>query len=182
MFDGEKGNPYLDLTNRYTDAHRNTLENTFQADFSTPLKAGQKLNVGLKYIARDNSSDSKYYLEQEGTYVYNESGSLDYEHGNDILAGYAEYEGKWKNWGFKGGLRYEYTWQRVRFLQGEGEDFSMDYGNLVPSANLSYTIAANRNIGVTYNMRISRPGISYLNPYENRTDPTSIASRQKTIK
>lgn len=174
LFEGETGNPYLNLANRYTDARRNTLENTFQADFSTPLKAGQKLNVGLKYIARDNSSDSKYYLEQGGAYVYNEAGSLDYEHTNDILAGYAEYEGKWKNWGFKGGLRYEYTWQHVRFLRGQGEDFSMDYGNLVPSANLSYAIAANQNIGLTYNMRISRPGISFLNPYVDRTDPTSI--------
>ena len=55
-----------------------------------------------------------------------------------------------------------------------GENFSMDYGNLVPSANLSYTLADNQNIGLTYNMRISRPGITYLNPYVDRTDPTSI--------
>ena len=97
------------MTNRYTDGYRNTLENTFQADFSTPLAVGHKLNVGAKYILRNNKSDSKFYLDDNGQYVYNEAGSLNYKHQNDILAGYAEYEGKWGKWGFKGGVRHEHT-------------------------------------------------------------------------
>ena len=62
----------------------------------------------------------------------------------------------------------------MKYLVGDGENFSMNYGNLVPSANLSYALADNQNIGLTYNMRISRPGITYLNPFVDRTDPTSI--------
>lgn len=173
-FDNVESGSFMDLRNRYTDASNNTLENTFQADFTTPIAKGQKLNVGVKYIARNNSSDSKYFLDKDGEYIYNDNGSLDYKHRNDILAGYAEYDGKWGKWGFKGGLRYEHTWQDVRFRSGNGENFSMDYGNLVPSANLSYQIADNQNIGLTYNMRISRPGISYLNPFVDRTDPSSV--------
>ena len=170
-----KGLPsFFNMTNRYTDGYRNTLENTFQADFTTPLAAGQKLNLGAKYILRSNKSDSKYYLDSDGQYVYNEAGSLNYKNQNDILAAYAEYDGKWGKWGFKGGVRYEHTWQNVKYLVGDGENFSMNYGNLVPSANLSYALADNQNIGLTYNMRISRPGITYLNPFVDRTDPTSI--------
>ena len=175
LFDGEPENPFLNLTNRYTDVHRNTLENTFQMDYTSPLKPGHLLNVGLKYISRNNYSDSKYYLDENGGYIYNESNSLNYKHNNDILAGYAEYDGKWKKWGFKGGLRYEYTWQNVKYVVGQGENFSMRYGNLVPSANLSYMLSANQNIGMTYNMRISRPGIGYLNPYVDKSDPTSVS-------
>lgn len=175
LFDGEVENPFLNLKNRYTDAHRNTLENTFQVDYTSPLKPGHLLNVGLKYISRNNYSDSKYYLDEKDGYVYNESNSLNYKHYNDIIAGYAEYDGKWKKWGLKGGLRYEYTWQNVKYVLGQGENFSMRYGNLVPSANLSYSLSANQNIGVTYNMRISRPGIGYLNPYVDKSDPTSVS-------
>lgn len=175
LFDEEAGTSFLNLTDRYTDAHRNTLENTFQVDYTSPLKPKHLLNVGLKYISRNNYSDSKYYLDRDGGYVYDESNSLDYKHYNHILAGYAEYDGKWNKWGFKGGLRYEYTWQNVKYAAGQGENFSMRYGNLVPSANLSYQLSANQNIGMTYNMRISRPGISYLNPYVDKSDPTSIS-------
>ena len=173
-FDNVGSGSFMDLTNRYTDASNNTLENTFQADFTTPIAKGQKLNIGVKYIARNNSSDSKYYLDRNGEYIFSENGSLDYKHRNDILAGYAEYDGKWGKWGFKGGVRYEHTWQDVRFRSGNGENFSMNYGNLVPSANLSYQLADNQNIGLTYNMRISRPGISYLNPFVDRSDPSSV--------
>ena len=31
------------------------------------------------------------------------------------------------------------------------------------------------NIGLTYNMRISRPGITYLNPYVDHSDPNSLS-------
>lgn len=175
LFDEETATSFLNLTDRYTDAHRNTLENTFQVDYTSPLKPGHLLNMGLKYISRNNYSDSKYYLDRDGGYVYEEDNSLDYKHYNHILAGYAEYDGKWKNWGIKGGLRYEYTWQNVKYAAGQGENFSLRYGNLVPSANLSYQISANQNIGLTYNMRISRPDISYLNPYVDKSDPTSVS-------
>ena len=53
-------------------------------------------------------------------------------------------------------------------------DFSKNYGNLVPSASLSYSIAPTQNIGLTYNLRISRPGITYLNPYVDRSNPTAL--------
>lgn len=147
LFDEETATSFLNLTDRYTDAHRNTLENTFQVDYTSPLKPGHLLNMGLKYISRNNYSDSKYYLDRDGGYVYEEGNSLDYKHYNHILAGYAEYDGKWKNWGIKGGLRYEYTWQNVKYAAGQGENFSLRYGNLVPSANLSYQISATKISG-----------------------------------
>ena len=47
-----------------------------------------------------------------------------------------------------------------------------NYGNLVPSASFTYNIGAAVNIGVNYSMRILRPGISFLNPYIDRSTPT----------
>lgn len=73
-------------------------------------------------------------------------------------------EGKLRKIGTMLGTRYEQTWERVKFEQGKGDDFDKDYGNLVPSASISYAIAPGMNLGVNYSMRITRPGITYLNP------------------
>ena len=163
--------PFVDLTDRFSISKDRTTEHTFQADYTTPLFSGHTLNLGAKAMTRKATSDSKYYLAD----VYTEDMSMDYEYTNSILAGYAEYEAKWSNFGAKGGLRYEHTWQDVKYHLGNGADFSKNYGSLVPSASLSYNFAPTANLGLTYNMRISRPGITYLNPYINRADPTTIS-------
>ena len=166
----ENSTEFIDLTDRYSLSKDKTVEHTFQTDYTTPLTTNQTLNLGAKFMTRKASSDSKYYLED----VYNESMSMDYEYRNTILAGYAEYETKWDNFGAKGGLRYEHTWQDVTYHLGNGESFKTDYGSLVPTANLSYNFSPTSNIGLTYNMRISRPGITYLNPYIDRSNPTAL--------
>jgi len=45
----------------------------------------------------------------------------------------------------------------------------------VPTASLQYNLGVGSNLGLTYNMRISRPGISYLNPYVDKTNPIAIS-------
>ena len=75
----------------------------------------------------------------------------------------------------KAGVRYEHTWQDVEYHLGNGEDFKKNYGSLVPSASLQFTLSQGSNLGLTYNMRISRPGISYLNPYVDKTNPIAIS-------
>ena len=161
----------LDLTDRYSDNREHTIEHVLQTDFTTPLSSLHKLNYGAKLTARLSDSDAKYYLAD----VYNEGMSMDYSHNNTIGAAYAEYDGHYGDFGLKGGLRYEHTWQNVEYHLGNTTDFDTNYGNLVPSASLSYMLAPTSNIGLTYNMRISRPGISYLNPYVDRTNPTALS-------
>ena len=77
----------------------------------------------------------------------------------------------------KFGTRYEHTWENVEFILGHGSNFKRSYNNLVPSASFSYNIGATLNIGINYNMRISRPGITFLNPYIDRSIPTSTYIR-----
>lgn len=161
----------IDLTDRFSDDNERTTEHILQADVATPLSAQHKLSYGVKLTARRASSDAKYYLDN----LYAESLSMDYLHKNQIAAAYAEYDGHLsQQLGMKAGLRYEHTWQDVEYRLGNGLDFSKNYGNLVPSASLSYTLAPTSNVGLTYNMRISRPGISYLNPYVDRSSPTAL--------
>jgi outer membrane receptor protein involved in Fe transport len=161
---------YIDLTDRYSENKEKTTNHTFQIDYTMPLGSGQSLALGSKLQLHDATSDSKYYLKD----VYDPSSSSEYEYKNKILAGYGEYTGKWNQFSAKGGLRYEYTWQDVEYHLGNGDDFKTSYGSLVPSASLQYTLGTGSNLGLTYNMRISRPGISYLNPYVDKTNPIAL--------
>lgn len=166
----------ISFEDRYSHSKEKAIEHTVQADYTTPLGSeNHKLNTGVKFTARDNSSDARYYLGNQTTgYQYNEPMSMLYSHTDDILAGYAEYEGKFGKVGTKAGLRYEHTWQNVEYELGNGENFKKNYGNLVPTASLSYQLSQAMNIGLTYNLRISRPGISYLNPYVDRSSNTAL--------
>ena len=160
----------LDLTDRYSENKDKTTNHIFQLDYTLPIATGQTLSLGSKLQLHDATSDSKYYLEN----VYDASSSSEYEFKNSILAGYGEYSGRWNDFSAKAGLRYEYTWQDVEYHLGNGHDFSTSYGSLVPTASLSYTLGGSSNLGMTYNMRISRPGISYLNPYVDKTNPIAL--------
>ena len=162
---------FVDLTDRYSDGKETSTDHILQADYTTPLSLGQTLAVGAKLQLRRATSDSKYYLDD----VFSPQMSTDYLYKNTILAGYAEYSGKWGNFGAKAGLRYEHTWQDVEYRLGNGSDFTTNYGSLVPTASISYSITPTSNIGLTYNMRISRPGITYLNPYVDRSNPNALS-------
>ena len=164
--------PLIDL---YSAAKMRGTEHTVQVDFTTPLGKGQTLSTGLKFISHRNSSDSKFYDITGGTEVYNAANSVDYKNTQSILAEYAEYSATMGKLGAKAGLRYEHTWEKVNFIVGSGSDFKKNYGSLVPSASLSYNISGGVNLGLNYNMRISRPGISYLNPYIDRSNPTVLS-------
>ena len=161
---------FIDLTNRYSDNDDKTTNHIFQLDYTMPLGAGQTLSLGSKLQFHDATSDAKYYLKD----VYDPSSSSEYEYKNTILAGYGEYATNFNKIGIKAGLRYEHTWQDVAYHLGNGDDFKKNYGSLVPTASLQYNLGMGSNLGLTYNMRISRPGITYLNPYIDKTDPIAL--------
>ena len=170
-FGGTRGVGLPDLTSRFSDNSDKTTNHIFQLDYTMPVGAGQTLSLGGKFQLHDATSDAKYYLMD----VYDPSSSSEYEYKNSILAGYGEYAGNFSKLGVEAGLRYEYTWQDVEYHLGKGDDFKKEYGSLVPTASLQYTLSPGSNLGLTYNMRISRPGISYLNPYVDKTNPIALS-------
>ena len=174
--------PGFDLTDRKTTGGSNSLNNILQADFSTPIGGRSTLNAGLKFQNRHNSSNQTNFLWNGTDFIETAVGSMDYHFKNNIGAAYLEYEGKFGSFGLKAGMRYEHTWQDVSYLKGEGEDFSLNYGNLVPTASIQYSINRTQNIGLSYNMRISRPGITYLNPYVDITNPFAISYGNTNLK
>ena len=165
----------FELPDRKSDGDDNSQENTLQLDYAAPVGEGQSLSSGFKYIARHNSADDNLYYAEGGGWIRNAEGGMLYDHFNDIGALYSEYSGTFGKVALTAGLRYEYTWQKVRYGKGYGQDFKTGFGDIVPSASLQLNIAPTRNVGLAYNRRIQRPGITYLNPYVNRSSPTVVS-------
>ena len=165
----------IPLSDLYSEAKTRGTEHTLQVDYITPLSKTQQLNTGVKYINRRSTSDSRFYDIVGSIEQYDPAKSVNYKNLQSVLAEYAEYKVTSKNVSAKAGLRYEHTWESVDFVLGSGSDFKKNYSNLVPSASVTYNLSPTKNIGVNYGMRITRPGITYLNPYVDRSNPTIIS-------
>lgn len=62
----------------------------------------------------------------------------------------------------------------AKFPEDQKKNFKNDYSNLIPSATVAYQISPSQNFRLGYNMRIQRPGIFQLNPFEDSSDPNNI--------
>lgn len=167
------------LFNSHTDGKTNTTEHTFQVDYTTPIGKLHNIEVGAKYIIRNNTSENWFAEDKSadgnGDYVYNERRSSNYEHLNNILAAYVGYRLRYKSFTLKPGLRFEHTEQDVKYIVGAGEDFKVDYDNWVPSVSLGVKLGPTQTLRGGYDMRIYRPSIYYLNPYFDDSNPMSIS-------
>jgi hypothetical protein len=173
------------LKNQHNDGEQNTTEHTFQADYTTPIGKIHTVEAGAKYILRNNSSENDRYdrrisdpsMNTDGSneYEYNPDQSSHYKHLNDIIAAYLGYSVRVKKLSGRLGVRYEHTIQDVKYLVGKGDNFTKNFDDVVPSASLGWKLTDMSNLRLGYNMRIYRPGIWYLNPYLDDSNPTYIS-------
>lgn len=154
----------------HSDNHTRATEHTLQADYTVSFAKYHTLNAGAKYISHSNHVDAGYYVQQNH-YAAN---SVRYDNHQQILSTYLEHIGTYGRWSTREGLRYEHTWENIDYPQMAAQNFKKNYGNLVPSLTASYRLGNTTNIGITYALRILRPGISYLNPYRDPSDATAV--------
>lgn len=96
-YDEVKDVPF-NLLHQYYDNDAHTAEHTAQIDYVNPLNDMHYIDAGMKYIFRENYSDSQYFLENaEGEMEASQDLSSKYQQGQHILAAYADYQLKWKN-------------------------------------------------------------------------------------
>ncbi len=160
-----------------SDNDASDKEHTFQIDYTTPFAKIHTLEAGMKYIIRLNESNTvRSFLDPETnswTPINLPENEFDYRY--DILAGYLGYNLKYKDYGFKVGLRAEDTKIDAEYPLLPAQDFDNHYFTWVPSTTWTYRYKMVHTFRLGYNMRIQRPGISYLNPYVNNTDPKYIS-------
>lgn len=163
------------LRNQHFDNDARTDEHTFQVDYTNPINRANDIAIGAKYILRDNESVSEYYKAYDGAYQLDDDLTDNYEQSQNILAAYADYKLNLNKWAARAGVRYEHTFMDVAYDRHVEKNFDTDFDDVVPSVSLSYQLAPTRTLRASYNMRISRPGIWYLNPFQNTSDPTHIS-------
>ena len=134
-------------------------EHTLQADWLRPLGNGHQLEVGTKYIDRNNNSHSTQDFR-------NTVPTTDraFEHATRVLGLYADYIYQKDKWSARAGLRYEYSYMRGSYPDGTGETFTHRLSDWVPQATLKYQLTDAQSLKLNYTTSINRPGISYLNP------------------
>jgi outer membrane receptor protein involved in Fe transport len=146
-------------------------EQTIQADYYNPITQKHQLEGGLKFILRQNTSNSEVLRDNISLDNVND---LDYN--QYILGLYAGYLIKWKKVSTKTGLRLERTWNDGKSeTSGIITDFTNRLVNLVPYVTFSFMPKQGRTFKLSYTQRLSRPGIWYLNPYVNNTDSLNIS-------
>lgn len=150
-------------------------ENTFQLDYVLPLKK-VTVEVGGKTILRDilTVAETENFNPATNVYTPLAGRNYDFDYNQDVFAGYATFGFTLaKKYGVKAGVRYEATAINGKPV-GESntvtQPFSSDYSNLVPSFVISRTFKDFSTVKLSYNQRIQRPGLFYLNPFLNSSD------------
>ena len=136
-------------------------EHTFQADYVRPLWTGHKVEVGAKYIDRRNSSDNRQDFYQTPQYP---SYATAFDHTTQIAAAYVDYTYNVARWSARAGLRYEYSYMKGNYPDGQGQPFDRHLHDWVPQASVKYQVTARQSLKLGYATSINRPGITYLNP------------------
>jgi len=177
---------YSDFTalKNYTDSKQRISsvaqgnEHTLQVDYTEPFNKIHVVELGTKYILRLNNSENTYSQYNETTDEWETIAgrvSKDMNHTQHILGAYGSYTLKLKKISLKGGMRLEHTNSIVEFMETPAENFDVQFTNFVPSVGLTYKINDMSNLRLTYNQRISRPGIYYLNPFVDDSNPQAIS-------
>jgi outer membrane receptor protein involved in Fe transport len=153
-------------------------EQTFQADYYDPITKKHQVEGGVKFILRQNTSNSEIFRDNIKLDNVND---LDYN--QYIMGMYAGYLIKWKKLSTKAGLRLERTWNDGNSkTSGINTDFTNRLFNLVPYITFSYMPKQGQTIKLSYTQRLSRPGIWYLNPYVNNNDSLNISYGNPMLK
>lgn len=160
-------------------------EHTFQLDYTEPFNKIHVMELGAKYILRLNNSDNLYQSFNDTINQWvNTPGrnTNDMKHTQHILGAYGSYTLKLEKFSIKAGVRYEHTNSIVDFSQKPALNFKVPFNNVVPSISANYKLTQTSNLKLTYNQRISRPGIWYLNPFYDDTNPLAISQGNPNLK
>ncbi len=152
-------------------------EHTAQIDYVNPLTKNQNIEVGLKYINRDNSSESHAnYLDlTDDSWKDLPAYKNDLKHTQNIASGYLSYTLKKNKYAIKPGLRAEYTKQHINFVSQNIPAFDKNFMDWIPSIMFSYQLSMTKSLKFSYNNRISRPSIYFLSPYVDKSNPINIS-------
>ncbi len=167
------------LKANYRNYNINTnQESTFTIDYTHPLDSTKTISTGLKGIMRSVKSD---YGQEELSTLQNNyiklpqfTNKFDYQ--QSVFGAYLDFRWKLsKKCSIRLGLRGEETFINAQF-ESTNTIAAQRYFALVPSFSCNYKLSDNTNWRFSYNRQLSRPGVYYLNPFVNNSNPQAIST------
>ena len=174
----QKNDYTTDFSNTVVDEYGNNdadnTENTIQVDYTHPFKK-LTFETGVKGILRDIVSDNQTRNFNSVTNVFSpiSSRTYVYDYNQDVYSAYATFGFTLaKKYGIRAGARYEGTDinGNARSVGASAAPFASSYYNLVPSFVVSRTFKNFSTVKLSYNQRLQRPSLFYLNPFLNSAD------------
>jgi uncharacterized protein (UPF0212 family) len=152
-------------------------EHTFQIDYYDPLTKKHQIESGLKYILRQNVSNTDFSKYDFSTSIWSSDKTRvnDMDYDQHIIGLYVGYVLKLDKISIKTGLRAESTINDGTYKSAQNTKFNNKMFNMIPYVTLSKNMNKGQNMKLSYTQRLSRPGIWYLNPYVNDLDPLNIS-------
>lgn len=137
-------------------------------DYVRPVSIG-KLEAGYQgqLDTRNTDYDLENYLGGQWVLTDGYANSTDFE--RMVQALYTTYEGNMGGFGFKLGLRGEYT-NRILIQNTLNEDYEINRFDVFPSAHVSQEISKGEQVFASYSRRIRRPRDWFLNPFVSVRD------------
>ena len=158
------------------------LETTIQADYVHPLPNAMKLEVGAKTVLRAINSDYQYSVLNNGSYVVDDPRSNIFNYNQNVLAGYVSMNFLVaKKFSVVAGVRYERTAISGAYDDGEQNVNPDPYQNILPNLIISRSLKNFQTIKISYNQRIQRPSLTYINPFQNSVDSLNIQVGNPTL-
>lgn len=144
-------------------------------DFNWPVNENLTLSTGghTRQNLRDNNNFLYTYNAETGEFVYDERISNIFGYRDALYSGYLSATQKWKEWGFRAGLRLSNMTQYLNQVSMDRK-FSVHFLNLMPSFSISRKLDEAVMLRMNYSRRVERPNADWLNPYTDITDPRNI--------
>lgn len=142
----------------------------FQLDYVHPFGKDGKIETGLRSSSRDMTNDYTVTQENEqGGWDQLPNLTNDFLYEENINAAYAILGNKLSKLSYQVGLRGEWTGVRTE-LRTTREVNDRSYANLFPSVHVTYDLAKQNAVQLSFSRRVRRPQYNDLSPFATYSD------------
>ena len=152
-------------------------------DYTRPLKNKAKIETGYQSRlgkAEDNNKQSEYN-PLTGLYDILSEYNRSTEYSRNIHSIYFMYSNEVGKFGFKSGIRGEYTYRNI-FSREDDESFKIDRWDYFPTLHLSYRFKEEQQMMASYSRRIRRSRGWYMEPFLSWSDPFNVRIGNPNLK
>ncbi|MHB8208459.1 TonB-dependent receptor domain-containing protein, partial [Mucilaginibacter sp.] len=174
-----------DYTNTYTGespyANQRGLndgtnnEYTFQLDYTLPISKILKFEAGGKTTIRRLNSNFDTFGGDDLDILDAANSDL-YDYNQNVYAGYSVFTLTLpKNYTILAGGRFENTTINGQATSAEPDlpPVAQNYNVFIPSLTIQKQFGTSQTLKLSYSKRITRPSLTYLNPFVNMSNPQS---------